>query len=281
MLSPEGAVIGYVEVWDIREPPVDVYIWGCVHPDWEDTDIGKAMMNWVENRAREAIARTPNDARVVMRSYVFSTYSYGERLLEEAGMRLVRHGYRMKIDLDRKPPSAQWSEGIHLRPFELERDAKSVYLAEDDAFRDHGGHVDEPFETGYDRWLHFAASNENVFDPNLWFFAMDEDEIAGIAICIPESSEDPKMGWIETIGVRRKWRRRGLALALLHHSFLIFYNRGQESVGLSVDASSLTGATRLHENAGMHVVRRLDSYEKELRSGKDIRVQVISNRNQG
>ncbi len=90
------------------------------------------------------------------------------------------------------------------------------------------------------------------------------------------SFEDPKIGWVESIGVRRPWRRRGLALALLHHSFLTFYHRGQESVGLSVDASSLTGATRLYEKAGMHVVRRLDNYEKELRPGTDISVQAIS-----
>lgn len=276
VLTPDGYLIGYIEVWDIREPPVDVYVWSRVHPDWEDKGIGKAMMNWGENRAREAIARTPDDARVVMRSYVFSTYSYGERLLEEAGMRLIRHVYRMRIDLDTQPPPAKWPERIRLCPFELERDSKAVYLAEDDAFRDHWGHVDEPFEIGYKRWLHFAASNTKVFDPTLWYIAMDEDEIAGFAICIPESSEDPKMGWIESIGVRRPWRRRGLALALLHHSFLDFHNRGQECVGLSVDASNLTGATRLYEKAGMHVVRRLDSYEKELRSGRDLSVQTIS-----
>ena len=274
--SPEGNMVGYIEVWDIKDPPVNTYIWGRVHPDWENKGIGKAMMEWGENRAREAISRTPDHARVVMRSFVFSTYPYGIRMLEDAGMRLIRHVYRMRIDIDTQPPPPQWPDGIQLRPFDLDRDAKAVYLADEDAFKDHWGHVDEPFEAGFERWLHFASSNENVYDPDLWYIAMDEDEIAGLAICIPESSEDPKMGWVESIGVRRPWRRRGLALALLHHTFLAFYNQGQESVGLSVDASNLTGATRLYEKAGMHVVRRLDNYEKELRPGTDISVETIS-----
>jgi hypothetical protein len=43
-----------------------------------------------------------------------------------------------------------------------------------------------------------------------------------------------------------------------------------------VDAQSLTGALRLYENAGMHVYRAFDQYEKELRPGKELSVQSLS-----
>ncbi len=59
------------------------------------------------------------------------------------------------------------------------------------------------------------------------------------------------MGWVNLLGVRRPWRRRGVALALLQHSFREFYARDRRKVGLGVDAQSLTGATRLYEKAGM------------------------------
>ncbi|MCX6049182.1 MAG: GNAT family N-acetyltransferase, partial [Chloroflexi bacterium] len=83
------------------------------------------------------------------------------------------------------------------------------------------------------------------------------------------------MAWVSDLGVRRPWRRQGLALALLHHAFGEFYRRGIKKVGLGVDASSLTGATKLYEKAGMSVFRQHDSYEKELRSGKDLVTQMI------
>jgi ribosomal protein S18 acetylase RimI-like enzyme len=41
--------------------------------------------------------------------------------------------------------------------------------------------------------------------------------------------------------------------------------QGCEKVRLNVDAENLTGAVKLYERAGMHVSRRSDRYEKELR----------------
>ncbi len=82
---------------------------------------------------------------------------------------------------------------------------------------------------------------------------MDGDEIAGINLCRPQSFDDAEVGWVGTLGVRRQWRKRGMGLALLRHSFNEFYRRGKRKVGLGVDAQNLTGALRLYENAGMHV----------------------------
>ncbi|MCK4450237.1 MAG: GNAT family N-acetyltransferase [Anaerolineae bacterium] len=104
---------------------------------------------------------------------------------------------------------------------------------------------------------------------------MDGEEITGMSLCCPKTAEDPGMGWVDSLGVRRPWRRRGLALALLHHSFGEFYRRGKRKVSLEVDAQSLTGATRLYEKAGMHVDRQYVMYEKELRPGRDLSTQFV------
>lgn len=53
----------------------------------------------------------------------------------------------------------------------------------------------------------------------------------------------------------------------LLHSFGEFYKRGVMTVGLGVDAESLTGATRLYERAGMWVHHTTKVYEIELRTG--------------
>ena len=82
-------------------------------------------------------------------------------------------------------------------------------------------------------------------------------------------------GWIDTLGVRRPWRRQGLAEALLYHSFAELRRRGRTRVELGVDASSLTGATRLYEKAGMRAIREFTSFEKELRAGVNLATQMI------
>ena len=105
--------------------------------------------------------------------------------------------------------------------------------------------------------------------------AMDGDQIAGLALCVPKDTDDPDMCWVNSLSVRRPWRRRGVALALLHHAFGEAYRRGIRKVGLGVDASSLTGATRLYEKAGMHVYRQWDAYQKELRPGEDLSTQQL------
>jgi hypothetical protein len=65
-------------------------------------------------------------------------------------------------------------------------------------------------------------------------------------------------------GTRPPWRRRGLATALLLHSFRDFRERGATRDGLGVDGENTTGAVRLYESVGMHVARRTDVYEKTV-----------------
>jgi GNAT superfamily N-acetyltransferase len=102
---------------------------------------------------------------------------------------------------------------------------------------------------------------------------MSGDEVAGIALCrdFPEMDQ----GWIDTVGVRRPWRRTGVALALLHHAFADFDRRGRRTAGLGVDAQSLTGATRVYEKAGMHAKFRFALYSRTLRDGIDVTTQEL------
>jgi mycothiol synthase len=180
----------------------------------------------------------------------------------------------MLIEMDAPVPEAEFPEGITLRTFNLETDLEAVYQADQDSFRDHFGFVDQPFDEGLQRFKHFWI--HEGYDPTLLFLAMDGEEIAGINLCRPRAFDDPDMGWVGTLGVRRPWRKRGIGLALLRHSFNEFYRRGVRKVGLGVDAQNLTGALRLYENAGMHVHQAFDQYEKELRPGQEISVQSLS-----
>jgi len=269
-----GEMVGYIEVWTIAKPPVHPWIWGRVHPDYESLGIGTWMLKWGEERAMRALKNVPDGLRFAPRVGIYSNADKSKKLFEDMGYGYIRSSYRMRIDMDGPVPEPVWPEGITLRTYHPQTDAEAVYRAEIESFRDHFGFVEEPFEEGFKRFRHFMIDYEG-FDPTLWFLAMDGEEIAGISLCRPKSYDDPDLGWVGTLGVRRNWRKRGIGLALLRHSFNELYRRGKRKVGLGVDAENLTGALHLYENAGMHVHNAFDLYEKELRSGIEISVQSL------
>lgn len=274
--APDGAIAGYNDVWDLEEPHVTPDCWGMVHPDHTGQGIGAYLLAWAERRARQAIPKAPAGARVILTSAALSVNEAALALMQQAGFQLARHALRMVIDLNGAPPQASWPEGITVRPMWVGQEERAVVLAVREAFQDHWGYVEHPFEEEYQRWQHYMQDEEE-FDPALWFLAMDSEQIAGVSLCRPKVSDDPEMGWVSTLGVRRPWRRRGLGLALLQHTFAEFHRRGMRKVGLGVDAQNLTGALRLYYRAGMQPdpARQYSLFEKELRPGEDLRTKEV------
>jgi len=88
-------------------------------------------------------------------------------------------------------------------------------------------------------------------------------ETAGFAICKVHPG-DAELGWIQILGVRPRWRGRGVGRALLLTAFGAFRTRGLTRAGLGVDAENPTGATRLYESVGMRASDRFELYEKRL-----------------
>jgi mycothiol synthase len=275
VFAPNGQMVGYIEVWTTSKPLVHPWMWGRVDPEYEDLGIGTWIMQWAEQRALRALDDVPAELRFAPRVGTYREAEKPKKLFGEMGYHHLRSSYHMLINMDAPVPDAELPEGITLQTFNSETDAEAVYHAENDSFRDHFGYVEQPFEEGFKRFRHFVLDAQD-FDPTLLFLAMDGNEVAGINICQAHYFDDPDSGWVGTLGVRRQWRKRGIGLALLCHSFNEFYRRGKRKVGLGVDAQNLTGALRLYENAGMHVHQAFDQYEKELRPGMEISVQSLS-----
>lgn len=276
VIAPDGLVVAYYEVWDPQGPHTHIHCWGRVHPGHTGLGIGAHLLEWAEQRARLAIPKAPQEARVALEGYVISIDEAAQELFRLAGFALIRQSLRMVIELNGKPDAPQWPEGIRVRGFIPGQDDFPLFKAVHEAFRDHWGYLERSEEEEYARWLH-RIENDEDFDPSLWFLAVDGDEIAGMSLCRPRFENDPEMGWVSTLGVRRPWRRRGLGFALLRHSFQELHRRGKRRVGLGVDAQSLTGATRLYLKAGMHPdpTRQHNLYEKELRPGIELSTQSV------
>ena len=276
VLAPNGQMVGYIEVWTNLKPPVHPWMWGRVDPAYEDLGIGTWLLQWAEGHALRELPSLPAELRFAPRVGTYREAEKPKKLFEDLGYRQIRSSYQMLIEMDAPVPDPEFPAGILVRTYNAETDAEAAYRAEVDSFRDHFGFVEEPFEQGLGRFRHFWE--QEGFDPSLLFLAVDgpSGEVAGICLCPPHAIEDPEMGWVGTLGVRRPWRKRGLGLALLRHSFKEFYRRGKRKVGLGVDAQNLTGALRLYESAGMHVQQAFDLYEKEIRPGKEISVESLS-----
>ena len=271
--SPSGEIAGIGFAFAF-EPFVQVHSIGVVALDYRGNGLGSAILDWIEDRARAAVERAAPGTRVVLDQGMDEREVDGRRLLESRGYEAVRHFWKMLIEMDEPPATPIWSEGIRLSVYDPKDDLEAAFHAGRDAFRDHWGHVDSPVEEGLQRLRHRIATDPD-FDPTLRFLAWDKDEISGVCYANPKDGTDRSTGYITTVGVRRPWRRRGIALALLLHTFGEFYRRGIRRVALHVDAASLTGATRLYERAGMRVGELAHAYEKELRSGVDLSTQSV------
>jgi mycothiol synthase len=253
VVAPDGKVVGYEEVW--ARDPERLIGDGYVHPQFEGRGIGTYLLRWVESRAQEQVATAMNDGRIVFQATCSGVDDGGRNLFTAEAYTPIRHFWRMEITLNEPPLAPEWPAGIALRHFVPGQDDRAVHAAVDEAFGDHWGHTSSSFEEWARRLEH------DDFDPELWFLALDGDQIAGVSLCRYRT----EVAWVSTLAVRRPWRHNGLGLALLRHSFNEFYRRGERSIGLAVDSRNLTGATRLYQHAGMHVTRQYDTYAKVLR----------------
>lgn len=258
--TSDGRIVGYEELYN-RHAYASFEGDGYVHPQFEGQGIGTALLRALETRARVMMNQAEPDLRVFIRNGMGQSDARGHELHQNEGYAPIRYSWRMEIQLDAPPPAPVWPEGVELRPFQPTEQAHAVYEASGEAFRDHWGHVPMPYENWETHTIHRPG-----FDPALYFVAWDGDQVAGMSLCRVK----PETGWVGTLAVRRPWRKRGLGQALLHHSFGEFYRRGVKTIGLGVDAGSLTGATRLYQRVGMKVAMEYVFYQKDLRPGRDV-----------
>jgi mycothiol synthase len=245
VVERDGKLVGYLDI-QLQESgrfPADVRTL--------DAEAAALLLAEAERIGRERGAN-------VVRSFVQGDDSVLRPVLEDAGWQPIRYSFQMQIDLDDELPAPEWPDGLsprNLQPGEEKR----VYAAHMDAFADHWEHHRYTFED----WRDFNVERHS-FDASLWWLVDEGDELAAISLNAWHFSGDPQFGWVHVLGVRPQWRKRGVGTALLHHSFRDFASRGATRVGLGVDGENTTGAVRLYERVGMHVVRRNDTYEKKL-----------------
>ena len=241
-----GRLAAAATLWPRGDAPT---VWGDVHPGVLGRGLGTALLDLAEGRASDLGAGA-------VRNEVFGQDELAAALLASRGYRAVRRHYGMRILLgDEAPAEPEWPEGRTVAAFR-DGDGPAFHRVLAEAFRDEWGSA--PME--YDEWRRARIEADDV-DLGIWSLVRDGDEVVAVVRCDVFRYGG---GWVAGLGVREGWRRRGIGLALLQHSFRVFHARGERSVGLGVDSENPTGATRLYERAGMHVEDETVTFEKSL-----------------
>jgi len=216
----------------------------AVSPRVQESGLGNELVEQTEQRAREKGAER-------MHQFALGADAYARELLARLGYEDVRHFYEMAIELTERPELPD----VEIETLQLD-EAEAFHDALDAAFQDHWEHHSDPFAEWWER--HQASPN---FDPTLWFLIRSENEIAAVA---RNEANRNGGGYVGALGVRREFRGRGYAKALLYRTFAEFWDRGLTRVTLGVDATNPTGATHLYESVGMHAEAENIVYEKVL-----------------
>ncbi|RCX16672.1 acetyltransferase (GNAT) family protein [Fontibacillus phaseoli] len=227
--------------------------YGYVHPKWKKRGLGSLLLEGIENRAREYVLDSPETAWSL--SNVIPALSEAARQLLETGGYVFQRKYsRMSMEMQTPPALSSPPNGISIDLYNPVADEDRLWSAYRETFQDTRTY----YEVDKSDWLKEKSGTH--YDRNFWFAAHADGQLAGFVI----SKNFGDHLYVDLLGVRRPWRKQGIARALLERVFQAAYTHGIGQVLLSVDDASLTGANRLYEAIGMKALFQMAFYEKKL-----------------
>jgi len=274
-----GQVVGYSRVeWRQLDDGLRVYQhFAYLRPEWRDSGPGAgeagaakglrhAMVRWCEQRLRQVDAGLPETRPVSGRFYQAGA-SHPEtdwrRVLEDVGYTPVRRAYEVVRSLAEPIPDLPLPQGVEVRPVGREH-LRAIWEAAREAFRDE-------WDASPDEWseVRFAAFlDDPLTRPELYQIAWAGDEVTGGVMNFLNDKENEKYnrkrGYTEGIFVRRPWRRRGVAKALISRSMRMFREMGLTETAHGVDAENPSGALQLYTGLGYRVNKEFIIFRKAM-----------------
>jgi mycothiol synthase len=263
IIELDDRIVGYVRVeWLDQSDGSRSYDRICIlEPGLRGRGIGTAMLDWAESRIREIAAEHDTDRPRWFGAESWDADARARRLLAKCGYEPVRTFFDMvRPDLDEVPASSV-PEGFEIRPVGPD-DLREVWAADAKAFKDHWGGVDES-EESFQRFV-----NDPRLDPSLFVVGFAGDEVAGAVLNVIDDAEnalfDRRRGLLDSVFVRRPYRRRGLARALILESLRRLSDHGMTSAWLGVDADNPNAALDLYRSCGFEKGRSTTAYRRPL-----------------
>jgi ribosomal protein S18 acetylase RimI-like enzyme len=98
VVTTDGLFVGYASMW--HSEYLRFHTFACVHPAYRGRGIGMLLLRLAEARAREQIGGAYPAVRVTLQSTVSHSNEEAQRLLEREGYTLLRHFWRLIVDME-------------------------------------------------------------------------------------------------------------------------------------------------------------------------------------
>ncbi len=261
----KNEVVGYARVswFEEESPKARIYThFFFLVPQWRSKGIEEAILRWIEARLAQIASAHPKNGDRWLSTEVTEFQPDKISLFAAHGYQPVRYFTLMSRPLDHIPV-AELPQGINVRPVTPDQHDQ-IWQAGNEAFRDHWGFA-EPADEEYAEWR-----NSRWFQPHLWQVAWDGDQVVGQVQNYIDTAENQEYhrqrGWTEGISVRRPWRGKGVAKALIVRSMHMHKALGMSEVALGVDTNNPNGAFHLYEGLGYRAYKKTIVYRKPLKA---------------
>ena len=248
-LDDNGTEIGFSRVsWYTGKDDVKLYNQvSYLIPEYSKPGIWSEIVKENELRLREIAAKHPYH-QCFFQSWATEIQKEWIAVLENEGFKAVRHFNNMLHSLEHIP-GCGLPDGIEVRPVRDDHYRK-IWETQREVQRELFEFVAEQWvDDSYQTW-----SKNPSHTPYLWQIAWDGDQVVGMVLARIDKAENQalnrKRGYTEHVFVRKPWRQRGIAKALIARSLQEIKEQGMEEAELGVDTENESGAYEFYRKMG-------------------------------
>lgn len=253
LVEIQGEVIGYARVaWWVETDDTWLFLHNeYLIPQWRGKGIDDAMLQWAEERIREIAIEEKASGTLMFGTNATDSEKEKTALILKNGYQQVFSQIEMELSDLREVKPIEIPEGFVLKEV-LPEHLRKIWEANNEVYAGRA-FTEVPTEEDFED---FKEDPRN--DYSLWSVAWHEDEVAGLVLGQIEKGR----GEITEVSVLGKYRRKGLAQALMLETLFHLQQKGVSLVRLHTSGENVAGAKTLYEKVGFRLLKTYIRYRK-------------------